>query len=65
MLDRRAARGVRGVYGLPKIVPHEAEIIRRIYDSYLAGQTFRNIADSLIADGILTPMRKTQWSSQV
>jgi DNA invertase Pin-like site-specific DNA recombinase len=54
----------KGADGKPEIVPEEAVTIRRIYDSYLAGQTFRDIADSLTADGILTAMGKPQWSSQ-
>ena len=52
----------KGEDGRPEIVPEEAEIIRGIYNDYLAGNTITQIADSLTARGIPTPMKKTKWS---
>ena len=52
----------KGADGLPEIVEEEAKIIRRIYNSFLAGQTVRDIAAHLTSDGIPTPAGKQQWS---
>jgi site-specific DNA recombinase len=43
------------------IVEEQAEIVRRIYDEFLAGGTPYDIATSLTNDGIPTPMRKAKW----
>ncbi len=42
----------KGRDGQPEIIPEEAIIIRRIYESYLSGETTRTIADALNAEGI-------------
>lgn len=52
----------KGEDGLPRIVEHEAEIVRRIYQLFLDGSTVRSIADYLIAQGIPTPTGKKIWS---
>lgn len=52
----------KGEDGNPEIVPEEAEIIRTIYDSFLAGKTAREIVNSLIADGVQTKCGKQKWS---
>ncbi|MDR1464738.1 MAG: recombinase family protein [Oscillospiraceae bacterium] len=52
----------KGADGRPKIVEREAKIVRRIYNDYLQGQTIRQIAASLTAQGIPTPGGKAEWS---
>lgn len=52
----------KGEDGLPRIVEHEAEIIREIYQLFLGGSTVRSIADHLTAKGIPTPAGKKKWS---
>jgi len=52
----------KGSDGKPQIVESEAKIIRRIYDSFLKGTTFREIAAKLTNEKIPTPARKSVWS---
>lgn len=52
----------KGEDGLPKIVEHEAEIVRKIYHLFLGGSTVRSIADHLTVQGIPTPAGKKKWS---
>lgn len=52
----------KGNDGNPEIIPEEAEIIRNIYDWFLAGKTPREIIDLLITDGIQTKCGKQKWS---
>lgn len=52
----------KGNDGTPEIIPEEAEIIRNIYDWFLAGKTPREIIDLLITDGIQTKCGKQKWS---
>ncbi len=54
----------RGTDGKPEIVPDEAEIIKRIYNSYIAGESLNDIAKALTADGILTPRGNAKWSGK-
>ena len=51
----------KGSDGLPKIVPEEAEIIKRIYREFLAGKSTNAIAAALTNDGVPTPGKKTVW----
>ena len=53
---RRGAKA--GAY---EIVPAEAEIVRRIYRSYLEGFSPKMIADGLMEDGICTPSGGEHW----
>ena len=53
---RRGAKA--GTY---EIVPAEAEIVRRIYRSYLEGFSPKMIADGLMEDGICTPSGGEHW----
>lgn len=46
----------------PEIVESEAAIVRQIYNHFLAGGTFREIAVNLTTQGIPTPGGKTVWS---
>lgn len=52
----------KGNDGNPEIIPEEAEIIRNIYDWFLAGKTPREIIVLLITDGIQTKCGKQKWS---
>ncbi|MBP3509332.1 recombinase family protein [Oscillibacter sp.] len=52
----------RGEDGTPKIIPEQAEVVRRIYDSFLAGYSMRMIKESLEQDGVQTVKGNTDWS---
>ncbi len=43
------------------VVPHEAEVVHRIYDDYLSGKGYSLIAKELTADGI-RPQKGLQWN---
>ena len=45
----------RGPDSKPEIDPEQAEVVKRIYASFLAGDSMTAIANSLTADGIPTP----------
>ena len=51
----------RGPDGKPVIVPDQAEIVRFIYDRYLAGDTTREIKAALEAQGAPTVSGKKLW----
>lgn len=53
----------KGEDGLPKIVPEEAEIVKRIYRLFLEGKTPSGIAQILNDEGIPRPGRANKWSS--
>jgi DNA invertase Pin-like site-specific DNA recombinase len=53
----------KGADGKPEIAPEDAKTVRRIYQDFLLGQSRKTIAAALTADGILTPMGKSVWSS--
>ena len=55
----------KGEDGEPKIVQEEAEIIKRIFRSYLSGASISKIKKSLEADGVLSPTGKQEWSPGV
>ena len=44
----------KGEDGKPKIIPEQAEVVRKIYERFLAGQSLRMIRDSLEAEGVPT-----------
>ena len=52
----------KGEDGLPKIVPQEAEIVRRIYREFMEGKTYSAIAKALTTDGLPTPQGKDNWT---
>ena len=52
----------KGTDGKPEIIPEEAEIIRQIFDMYLAGMTLREIRDKLHEEGVETKCGKVKWS---
>lgn len=51
----------KGADGLPKIVPEEAEIVRRIYSMFIEGKTPGAIAKQLTEEGIPSPADKERW----
>ena len=52
----------RGADNQPEIDPEEAEIVRFIFDRYLAGDSLQIIKLALEHKGIPTPMGKSEWS---
>ena len=51
----------RGPDGKPEIDPEQAEVVKRIYSSFLAGDSMTTIANTLTADGVLTPTGSGRW----
>ncbi|MBO5416697.1 MAG: recombinase family protein, partial [Clostridia bacterium] len=51
----------KGEDGKPEIVPEEAETIRFIYESFLAGDSFGGIKVKLEEKGILSPSGTPTW----
>ena len=52
----------KGDDGNPEIVPEEAEIIRYIYERFLAGDSHQTIINNLQNKKILTPGGKERWT---
>ena len=52
----------KGDDGLPKVVPEQALIVKRIYRDFLLGRSVGTIAKGLTADGISTPAGKDIWT---
>lgn len=52
----------KGPDGEPEIDPEQAAIVRRIFSRYLLGQSVREIANGLKADGIKTVRGHDTWS---
>ena len=52
----------KGEDGKPQIIPEQAEVVRRIYDSFLAGQSLRMIKEDLEQRGIATVSGGLEWS---
>lgn len=53
----------KGADGQPEVIPEEAETIRRIYTSYLAGMSIEGIAEALHKDGISSHSKSGQWTT--
>lgn len=53
----------KGADGKPKIVPEEAAIVKRVYQSYLSGYSIVKIKEGLEAEGILSGTGKKVWST--
>ena len=53
----------RGEDGQPEIDPEQAEVVRRIYRQYLAGDSMQTIANALNAEGVPTASGQGQWVS--
>lgn len=52
----------RGEDNRPRVVPEQAEVVKRIFESYLAGMSVANIKKMLEAEGIPAAGGKPQWS---
>lgn len=52
----------KGPDGEPEIVPEEAEIVKRIYEMFLSGQTVRAISEKLQSENIKVPGKKFSFS---
>ncbi len=52
----------RGEDGQPRIIPEQAEVVRQIYDSFLAGHSVRMIKKELENQGIPAAKGGTVWS---
>ena len=52
----------RGEDGQPRIIPEQAEVVRQIYDSFLAGHSIRMIKKELEGQGIPAAKGGTVWS---
>ncbi|MEY8392586.1 recombinase family protein [Lachnospiraceae bacterium 45-W7] len=52
----------KGEDGILEIVEEEAQIVRKIYQMFLDGNTVRTIADYLTGQSIPTPRGKEKWS---
>jgi len=55
----------RGEDGKPRIIPEQAEVVRQMYDSFLAGHSIRMIKAELEKQGVLTSKGGTIWSESV
>ncbi len=53
----------KGEDGKPKIVPEEAAIVKRIYQSYLSGYSIARIKKELESEGISSGTGKNVWST--
>lgn len=52
----------RGENDKPRVVPEQAEVVKRIFESYLAGMSVANIKKMLEAESIPAAGGKPQWS---
>ena len=69
---REGKTSVRNLYayektedGSLKIIPEQAEVVRMIFDSFLAGHSVRMIKDELEAQGIPATKGGAEWSESV
>ncbi len=53
----------KGADDQPEIISEEAEIVKRAYQSYLAGASVGAIAEALNADRVPSPSKKGDWSA--
>lgn len=54
----------KGVDGQPEIVPEQADIVRRIYNDFLAGATYLEIAKRLTEENVPTMGGGNRWFSE-
>lgn len=54
----------KGADGEPEIIPEQAAVVRRIYEEFLAGATYLEIAKHLTTDNVPTPRGAKMWSSE-
>ncbi len=55
----------KGEDGNPKIIPEQAEVVRRIYNAFLSGQSLRMIKEWLEREGTINVSGGTAWSISV
>ena len=55
----------KGTDGRPEIIPEQAEVVRQIYDRYLAGASLRQIKEGLEAQNILNVDGEPEWTLSV
>ena len=55
----------KGGDGKPEIIPEQAEVVRQIYDRYLAGASLRQIKDGLESQNILNVDGEPEWTLSV
>lgn len=55
----------KGEDGNPRIIPEQAEVVRKIYDSFLAGHSVRMIKAELEAQGVPATKGGAAWSESV
>lgn len=53
----------KGKDGEPKVIPEQAEIVREIYDDYLAGDSIQRIKEKLEARGIRNAVGESEWTA--
>ncbi len=53
----------KGEDGKPRVVPEEAEIVRWIFNSYLAGYSVEKIKKELESKGVISSTGKPTWSA--
>ena len=52
----------KGEDGKPRIIPEQAEVVRRIYDQFLSGASFPMIRNMLESEGIPNVSGGTEWT---
>ena len=52
----------KGADGKPEIIPEEAEVVRWIYERYLAGASTRMLRDELHEQGVIYSEKSPQWT---
>ena len=52
----------RGADDKPEIIPDEAEVVRWIYERYLAGASTRMLRDELHEQGVIYTEKSPQWT---
>lgn len=53
----------KGADGKPQIIPEQAEVVRGIYDRFLAGASLRQLKDWLESEGILNVAGEAEWTT--
>ena len=52
----------KGKDGKLEVIPEEAEVVRFIYSEFIKGSSYKQIAESLMNKGVLSPMKKKNWA---
>jgi len=62
-MNRKILYGYQISDGVLTIQPQEADVVKRIFASYLGGALQREIADTLNTDGLLYSQSRPEWSN--